>query len=208
MHKSEIATAKVLAKKKYLQYELSGLLSEKNAIERYFSTHSEEKCNKASLLLKIDSGYRELLPQYGKEMQISDYEWMHESYEKNPKYPEKLTRESLSGNMTRSKSEAMIDSGLFLKGIAFRYECKMEGLPYDYYPDFTIRHPITGEIWYWEHFGIMDSVTYRETVRNKIRTHTELGYFPGKNLICTYETLDDPFTPRKVEDTIKFYFGV
>lgn len=208
LKKSEIDKAKVLAHKKYLQYELTGLISEKKAMKRYLSAHSEEKCSKAATLLKIDSGYRELLPQYCKEVDADDYDWMHEPYEKCLKYPEKLTRESLSGNMTRSKSEAMIDSGLFLKGIAYRYECKMSGLPYDYYPDFTIRHPYTKEIWYWEHFGIMDSASYRDTTRNKIIAHAELGNYPGRNLICTYETLDDPFTPRKVEDTIKYYFGV
>jgi hypothetical protein len=37
------------------------------------------------------------------------------------------------------------------------------------YPDFTIRHPVTGEVYYWEHFGMMDNENYAHNVYSKLQ---------------------------------------
>jgi len=64
-------------------------------------------------------------------------------------------------NHNRYKSEVFIDMALFTNNIPFRYECALELGHSTLYPDFTIRHPKTGEICYWEHFGLMDDPSYR-----------------------------------------------
>ena len=56
----------------------------------------------------------------------------------------------------RSKSEAMIAMSLYVQKIPYRYECELKLGSITLFPDFTIRHPETGEIFYWEHFGMMD----------------------------------------------------
>ena len=46
--------------------------------------------------------------------------------------------------------------------------------PYDkntIYPDFTIRHPMTGETFYWEHFGIMDDSQYCNNALSKLQRY-------------------------------------
>ena len=83
-------------------------------------------------------------------------EWQSASYEKNPNHPENLKIQSISGNWVRSKSEALIDMILYVNKIPFRYECGLQLGSRLMYPDFTIRHPKTGEFYYWEHFGLMD----------------------------------------------------
>ena len=62
--------------------------------------------------------------------------------------------------MLRSKSEAIIDMILYKNGIPFRYEEKIVLGDVILYPDFVIRHPKTGDFYYWEHFGMMDDEDY------------------------------------------------
>lgn len=71
--------------------------------------------------------------------------WMKEKFEKNTGYPENLIVKGTQGKMLRSKSEAIIDKMLYSAGIPFRYEDKLVFENMVLYPDFTIRHPLTGE---------------------------------------------------------------
>ncbi len=43
------------------------------------------------------------------------------------------------------------------------------------YPDFVIRHPVSGEYYYWEHFEMMDEKEYRSQACNKIKLYCEVG---------------------------------
>ena len=79
----------------------------------------------------------------------------------DPNHPEKLVVPTVTGEMVRSKSEAMILMLLEYSGIPYRYECRLDIDRKAYYPDFTIRHPYTGEIFYWEHVGMLDDPSYR-----------------------------------------------
>lgn len=74
------------------------------------------------------------------------------------------------------------------------------------YPDFTIRHPITGEMVYWEHFGLMDEEAYRNSVYKKLKLYCDNGIIPSINLITTYETKQHPLDANHVEAIIKEYF--
>ena len=56
------------------------------------------------------------------------------------------------------------------------------------YPDFVIRHPVTGEYYYWEHFGIMDEEDYRNHACKKINLYCKNEILPFVNLIMTFET--------------------
>ena len=79
---------------------------------------------------------------------------------------------SISGNTLRSKSETIIDMLLFQTRIPYRYECPIILGTHIIYPDFTIRHPITGKIFYWEHFGQMDNSEYYPKACDKLRLYT------------------------------------
>ena len=75
-----------------------------------------------------------------------------------------------------------------------------------FYPDFTIRHPLTRKTYYWEHFGMMDVSSYATHTYVKLQKYTENGIIPGINLITTYETKDNPLNPELVETLVKHYF--
>lgn len=132
--------------------------------------------------------------------------WLKETYNTNAKYEKNLVHKSISGNMVRSKSECLIDSNLFLNGIPFRYECELKLDEVTLYPDFTILHPKTGKIYYWEHFGLMDNNDYADKALKKIKTYINNKIIPNVNLIITYETKDNPIDMMYVMKVIEYFF--
>lgn len=133
-------------------------------------------------------------------------EWQNMPYEKNPKYPEHLIHKTVSGIYVRSKSESMIALQLYTEKIPFRYECALQLGETTLYPDFTILHPKTGEIFYWEHFGMMDEPHYYNKAFLKLQLYTSYGIVPSVNLITTYETKTHPLSSEIIEKIIEHYF--
>lgn len=133
-------------------------------------------------------------------------EWSQSNFEQNPKYPEQLIHKTISGNMVRSKSEVLIDMMLHMNRIPFRYECALHLDNNIIYPDFTIRHPHTGNLFYWEHFGLMDDPLYCKNACSKLALYSSAGIIPSINLITTYETHDHPLTSETIERNIQNYF--
>ena len=125
---------------------------------------------------------------------------------KNNAHPEHLNHETISGSFVRSKSEEMIHMVLYKNKITFRYECGLKLGDFTYYPDFTIRHPKTGETYYWEHFGKMDDADYSKNVFSKLQHYTSHGIVPTIQLITTYETKNNPFTINNAEKIVNDYF--
>lgn len=141
--------AEKLAMKKYYKLRKQDLMRELDASNAYIRKVQKE--NNASDMLLENDGYIELLGKaFEPHSEILEV-WMTEEYETNKKYPEKLNIKGTQGKYLRSKSEAMIDNVLFRKRIPFRYENQLVLDGMVIYPDFTIRHPKTGEYYYWEH---------------------------------------------------------
>lgn len=203
--KSEHNLAEKLALKKYLQLHEKDLANEKSAILLYLNkinSHIET----AEKFLGEKSEYQSLLNSQFIPRSEELNEWMNASYETNPYYPENLIHNCMSGNIVRSKSEAMIDMILHLNHIAYRYECELNIGNKTLYPDFTIRHPKTGETYYWEHFGMIDQKKYMEDMFSKLRLYIQNGIIPSQNLIMTFETDDQPFTSELADLITEYYF--
>lgn len=75
-----------------------------------------------------------------------------------------------------------------------------------FYPDFTIRHPQTGKIIYWEHFGMMDNPSYCTKTFNKLNAYASQGIIPTINLITTYETQSYPINSASIQQIVYEYF--
>ena len=129
--------------------------------------------------------------------------WMKEDYEKNPYYPEALTVRAPNGTMVRSKSEAIIMMLLEKYGIAYRYECRLDVSGYTYYPDFTILHPITGEIIYWEHFGKVTDYGYVLDNIGKVKDYISYGIKPWNNLIMTFSNEKGGYDGKLIDAMIE-----
>lgn len=204
LSKSNRSTAEQLAIKKYLLLLLEDLENEKKAIEFYLRHHSPS--GKSEQLLTNPSEYQNLLKPYFSPLQEELSNWMNLPYEKKTNHAENLIHRSSSGNIVRSKSEMMIDMFLHVHNIPFRYECALHLENATIYPDFTIRHPKSGDFYYWEHFGLMDNPSYAQNVPNKLRTYISNGIIPSINLITTYETQSNPLSTEAIENLVKYYF--
>ena len=203
--KNNYKLANQLAIKKYLLMLLKELEKEKYAIQLYLK-HSTGPIRNSDAILTNHSEYKNLLGSYFKPISQELYEWNNSDYERNLKYPEQLIHKSSSGNMLRSKSEAIIDTFLFINKIPYRYEAQLQLDETTLYPDFTIRHPKTGDYFYWEHFGLMDNPTYIKNTYSKLQLYSTYEIIPTINLITTYETKNNPLSIDAIEKIISSYF--
>lgn len=197
------AFAEKLAYKKYLTSLYEDLLHEKRAIQFYLEHHSQD--NKSQELLESKE-FQKLLSTHFIPLSKELSDWMKEPYETNPNHVDNLIHRSLSGNLVRSKSESMIDAILYANKIPFRYENLLQLGETILYPDFTIRHPKTGMLYYWEHFGLMDNPAYAQKACSKLQIYTSFGIIPSIQLITTYETKDNPISIDMIEKIIAYYF--
>ena len=149
---------------------------------------------------------KELIKPYFTPLSEDLYEWMNSAYETNLNYPEHLVHKSTSGHLLRSKTEAIIDMFLYQNQIPFRYECALHLGETTLFPDFTIRHPKSGDLYYWEHFGLMDNPSYVQNTYSKLQLYTTYGIIPTIQLITTYETKDHPIDVDTISKIISHYF--
>ena len=203
--KKERLLADKIAMKKYYMLRKQDLMCGLEVCNAYIRKVQKE--NNASDMLLEKDGYIELLGKaFGPHSENLEA-WMTEEYETNKKYPENLNIKGTQGKYLRSKSEAMIDNVLFRERIPFRYENQLVLDGIVMYPDFTIRHPKTGEYYYWEHFGMMDNPEYASHACRKIKTYCDNGIIPSINLIMTYETSACPIGMERIEQVAEYYFG-
>lgn len=193
-----------LARKKYLTLKLKDLEKEKRALNFYLQHHAPT--GKADTLLTEPSEYQKLLAPQFTPFSAEISQWLDSPYEQNPSHPERLIYKSTSGHLVRSKSEMIIDMLLYQHQIPFRYECALNLREAVFYPDFTIRHPLCGAVFYWEHFGLMDQPGYASNAFSKLKLYSEYGIVPGIHLITTYETQETPLSTELVEKIIEYYF--
>lgn len=196
--------AEKLAKRKFLLAKKTDLQQEITAIDFYLRHHNATG-GKAETLLS-EPGYEELLAPYFKPVDQELQEWMNSPYNHNELFLSGLIYKTNAGICVRSKSEVLIVMLLHMKKIPFRYECVLKLGDSTYYPDFTIKHPRNGKIFYWEHFGRMDDADYMKGVFPKLQTYANYGIVQGINLIATFETKEHPLEPDMVEKIIDYYF--
>ena len=157
-------------------------------------------------MLTQNSEFKNLLLPYFIPLSKELSDWTTADYPHNPKHPEQLLHKGSSNNLLRSKSEAMIDMLLYTNKIPFRYECALQLGEITIYPDFTIRHPKTGQFYYWEHFGMMDHPHYSKKVSSKLDLYISNGIIPSIHLITTYETKDEPLSFEVITKLIGHHF--
>lgn len=209
--KSERALAEQLALRRLYTVQLSQLRKEAELLEKYELFHEENVySNEIQYLISKESPYHELLKNniVGRNDAFCGKKWQEAQYEANYAHPEHLQHKSLRGERLRSKSEVIIANALYMNHIPYRYECGLVLGEVTLYPDFTILHPVTGEIYYWEHFGMMNQTSYREKTWQKLRLYGEHGIFPFRQLLTTYETEWVALDSEMIQKIIDGYLAV
>ena len=106
------------------------------------------------------------------------------------------------GYNVRSKSEVIAANRLHEEGILFHYE-EILVAGDDEFPDFFMMISVV-EKYAWEHFGAMDNEKYHSRQRVKIMDYLDHQWFPGINMITTYETKQHPLTEEQVDHQIRW----
>ena len=185
--KDETDLAKALVYRKYLlikKEELlhrKDLLSAKSEFEHRWLGLSEKYLTENPERTSLLSGYLT-----GGEQSLT--QWMKAPASDTAPCQEGRTEDSAAGYKVRSKSEVMIVSVLLEQGLFFRYEDPLSINGTTYYPDFTIRNPKDGRIYWYEHFGRMDDPGYVRKAYSKLTDYAACGLVPHINLIVTFET--------------------
>ena len=108
--------------------------------------------------------------------------------------------------MYRSKTEADIAFLLTKYQIASRYEEVRTINGIEYPIDFTTRHPVTGKMIFWEHFGKMDDPAYTKKIGPKLLDYESAGIFPDINLILTFESKRFPMNSNQLDEIIQQWY--
>lgn len=203
---TNLETAIQLALKKYHQARIDDLQRKLKGIDFYLQTN-DSKLDKAPALLQPDNRYSKLLLPEIRPISAELAQWAAAPYPKSNKFPEQLRFPLDTGLVVRSKSETIIAMKLSEYSIPFRYEAPLSLGPFTIHPDFTIRHPATGETYYWEHAGKMDDPYYVTNFKDRIERYVKHNIFPGDRLILTYEIQDQPLTPAQVVGQITLHFS-
>lgn len=206
LSKKQAVLAKQLAVKKYLSVKLEAMQQEQKAVGAYLAKSSYPAyCRKEQQLID-NPEFQRLLGAAFLPQQEQIRQWMTETYRTNPKMQDQLIHKTYAGIGVRSKSEVLIANALFANKIPFRYENYIKIQNVELYPDFTICHPVTGNIYYWEHFGMMDDEAYARKTASKITLYQSGGITPTVQLIMTFETKQNPLDFEYVEMLIRHYF--
>ncbi len=195
---ADLSLMKKLVKKYQLQQKLFELKRSLAAAQAYAETYESfterDRQNQEGFAILV----AQIFPK-------SDYEaWGSAPYDDSRDfYPEQLIHPTGKGDeKVRSKSEVLIARALQAHGIQYHYEEVTQVGYTTYRPDFTIRHPVTGVIIIWEHFGMMDKDNYACSAADKIRTYMRNGYNQTTNFITTFEDKAHPLDIDTIEDAI------
>lgn len=106
----------------------------------------------------------------------------------------------------RSKSEIIIANTLNRLKIPYRYEYPIHipGIG-TVHSDFVCLNIHKRKEYIWEHFGMMADSDYAENAVNKIEKYTLAGYYPGDNLILSFESTSRPLSAWVIEHNIQKY---
>jgi len=208
--KSKRVLAEKLALRRLYTAQLNQLRQESKLMKEYELFQEENVySNEIKNLISQESPYYELLKNSIGSCRENDAYikmWQEEGYQTNCAHPEHLQHKSLKGERLRSKSEVIIANALYMNRIPYRYECELELGEVKLYPDFTILHPETLEVYYWEHFGMMSQTAYREKSAQKLRLYGEYEIFPFHRLITTYESELEALDSELIQRIIEMYF--
>ena len=196
--------AKKLAQKEYDKRVIGLAEKELYAIQKFFFNYPEINveefyktlhCERQKLIIPVEKPLEQFIEEW-KNIEYQGKGFMED-------FPEYYTAK---GERVRSKSELIIADFFEREGILYHYErpllLKNFGVVY---PDFTVLNIRNRKEYYWEHLGMMDEPDYAEKAIQKIMTYQQNGYFPGENLICTYETRKISLNQKNLKMMVERY---
>ena len=113
-------------------------------------------------------------------------EWGDAPFTQSDYHPENKNVRTSRGELVRSKSELLIIEDLYRYEVPKHYEQVIETNGVRFIPDFTFEDA-NGELFFWDHFGMMDYPDYAEHNINKIERLNNAGIVLGDRLIVSFD---------------------
>lgn len=204
LKQAQLPLAKALAQKDYDSKLVNALRHELKTINTFLESYHPERIDE--IFLSLNENRKPLVTPI--RLCDADYikQWESVSYHRkgfDENAPEFYTAK---GERVRSKSEIMIADTLTRLGIPYRYEYPIHiagiGIVH---VDFFCLNIRTRKALPWEHFGMLSDPAYADLTVNKLEKYIAAGYFPGSELILTFETSSRPLSSRVITLTIKEY---
>jgi hypothetical protein len=117
-------------------------------------------------------------------------------------YPEKLIHRTGRDELVSSKSEVIVAQTLKELGLSYKYEEPLYAKddPRDFrLPDFTVYYE--GEVWYWEHLGMLSVPSYAERWKRKQVWYERQGFFD--RVITSEDGADGSIDAKRIEETAR-----
>ena len=201
--KSDLARA--LAQKDYNIRFLNAAGNELAKLERAIKQLSEADADLT--YQKLTPERQKLITPYILTDDLYASKWQAAAFKSNSYMPEAKIYDTRKGEKVRSKSEAILADIFYELGIPYHYEkpvlLKERIIRY---PDFTLLKKTTRDEIYLEHFGLMDDDEYRDNCFRKLDEYRINGIYPGKNLIMTFESSQNPLDIKGIRMMIKDIF--
>jgi len=192
-----------LARKAYLLQRLKHLEWNYSLAKTHEGRYKTE--DPADIIKELPSFYQTLPTNYFFHPSVNERadSSTREGDRENVYHPEQLIYLTNSGIRVRSKSERTIADILSQNGIPYSYEAKYAFGGEIKSPDFTINRPYDGKLFLWEHFGLIEQEEYSLNANKKLTLYNRHGFYPFKNLICTYE--EDLQNPVRIQAIIEVF---
>ena len=191
--KTDIKQIKLLARKHYCEKVLREARIELKKIEDLLSY--EESHPISGRYLELKQAERTLIEPFEEPMEDRIKRWQSAMPDVVPPKEGSYVIPTKRGEYVRSKAEYNIANALYANKIPYKYEPSYMSKDGTYSrPDFQVMNPSTGEILYWEHFGMLDKPYYVKDMINKLSGYEESELYPGKGLIVTFDDGTHPLT--------------
>lgn len=205
IRKKDMYLAKRIAQKEYDQEVVALLSKQLTAIDKLLPYFSPDKLS--FLYNKLSPARQTIVSPVTLPDQDYIKQWLSQTFPEKTAFAESKTHITSFGLPVRSKSEELIAETLHRNNIPFFYEYPFETTDQGiFYPDFYCLNISTRQTFYWEHFGLMDDPDYAISTVKKLFAFQQKGYFPGKNLIITMESSQNPINTRQIQKVIDAYF--
>lgn len=186
----------------YFRKLIPVLKKERGVLQNFLKQFNPDE--KYDVWASLPDGYKELTPQVVRNKKEKCTAWEQGEFEANPMQIPGARYVSKKGEVMRSRIELIVADMLFDLGVSYRYECRLD-LASDYvFPDFTIMHPESLELYYIEIFGMMDDPKYENDAFRKISKYAASDVY--SHLIMFFDHKDAPISPVHIRHTLEKIF--
>lgn len=182
----------------YLRKLIPALLKEKKALEDFLDRYNPEA--KYDAWTKLPDGCKELTSRVFHDKKEICRTWEYGEFDTNPMQISDTRYVSKKGEVLRSRIELIVADMLYDLGIPYRYECRLDLASGYVFPDFTIMHPETLELYYIEIFGMMDDPKYESDAFRKISRYASSDVY--SHLLMFFDHKDAPISPVQIKHTL------